>query len=421
MLEGIPEDIEKWDIHVLRKICEIREIEGETLDVKDKEDINHDIRRDVCAFANNLGGILVFGLREVKTSKNYLTGFKLNGWSKGEEDEVFKKITNKVSELEPIPSFTKHLVRDESENFYIIISIAREETKKPFFFKNSSNCYIRVGSSSREASRGILLTLFARHMVPFEGRNSHNFYIGKIFEKLHLIHVSDIYRRLRLIVPNNPKDFLFYINDPDPEVTSDDFDMSTCNPKDIDHLDWALAHLETGDYADLFSQWKRIGQLVEEYNETIDNNFRDFVSQVQNILETDKQTFELIGSLFDIKDLSDEYQLEKLSGSLYARINFLPDPTGIHGYSHHALSFDDIYPLEVPYYYEKTKRTIIGDELVKGKLRELTDIAHQIFKENILQSFELMSLLHGFGYRIGLLARDLKAGDFVKGYCKLGY
>ena len=162
------------------------------------------MRKDFCAFANSTGGKIVFGVSESKTTGHM--EFRLHGWQGDNQETIFHTISNKIAEIEPLPTFSKHFIEDVNETFYFILDIKTEPSKKPFFLKNKSSCYIRIGNISREATRSIILSLITGHIVTYEGKIRHANYISEIFNKLIYIHLSNEFN-IHLRVPQYPNEF----------------------------------------------------------------------------------------------------------------------------------------------------------------------------------------------------------------------
>ena len=65
LFAGIPQKLESWKFHHLKKLSYLRDIESERFDFKGSSFRDLDV--DICAMANTLGGYLVLGVEENKS------------------------------------------------------------------------------------------------------------------------------------------------------------------------------------------------------------------------------------------------------------------------------------------------------------------------------------------------------------------
>jgi predicted HTH transcriptional regulator len=98
----LPNDLAKWDINLINKLITILSIEGDNFDFKTQEGLKDDLLNDICGMANISGGFIVIGIDEIKNGKT-ITEFKKRGFKIGLEDEIQKKLTNYLYEVEPTP------------------------------------------------------------------------------------------------------------------------------------------------------------------------------------------------------------------------------------------------------------------------------------------------------------------------------
>lgn len=162
-LPSIPEKINDWDLRLLDELLQIRDIERETFDFKTvvlgNNPVPSDLHNDICAMANTDGGYLFLGIGEIK-DKSKVVGFKKIGFEKGKEDIVGRTVNEHRLRVEPIPKIDiLHL--PDGDRFYTILKIILEDFEKPFFIRERAQCYVRIGSSTRPASRNTIIRLFA--------------------------------------------------------------------------------------------------------------------------------------------------------------------------------------------------------------------------------------------------------------------
>lgn len=246
-LAKIPEKLDDWNIELLEKLLLIKNIESESFDFK--REVDEKMYNDVCAMANSAGGYLVLGVDEDKIKDNVLLRFKKHGFAEGAQDKVNLCIANSFHKVEPLPRFAiKHIT--DNKKFYPIIKIELEENNKPFFIKDSGQCYNRVGNSSRPASRSVILNLMQRHVVSRDERRSHTNYLKPIFEQLSALTIEeDIEFRLRLRVPDNYQNYrmsIFTVFNRDLEQK---YPYRYVNLDDVTHMHWVLSHLRSDDYS----------------------------------------------------------------------------------------------------------------------------------------------------------------------------
>ena len=106
--------------------------------------------------ANTYGGFIIIGLDEKKTN-GVKSGYNKFGWGL-DEDKINLQVANATHEVDPIPDVKLKCISDGGKT-YVVIRITEEKSKKPFFIKDGK-CYVRIGSSSRPASRSVIMNLF---------------------------------------------------------------------------------------------------------------------------------------------------------------------------------------------------------------------------------------------------------------------
>jgi len=153
----IPKDLEEWSMKTLNELLKFVDIESETLDFKKEPNKLHE---HLCAMANVNGGFLVLGINEIKSEDGKkIIRFEKIGFNEGEQDMIRNSIGNSMFNVDPIPNVSiKNLL--ENGKFYSVIKIESETSKKPYFIKDKGQCFIRVGNSTRPASRSVILNLF---------------------------------------------------------------------------------------------------------------------------------------------------------------------------------------------------------------------------------------------------------------------
>ena len=112
MTTQIPEDLGAWTYETLVALVGNHDYEPGRFDFKEvlsatrgeghAKQLNAAIRKEACAFANTLGGFLIFGVKDGKNIKapgeNRIVGIPLNG-------EHRKEFGEKLSAVQPVPHF----------------------------------------------------------------------------------------------------------------------------------------------------------------------------------------------------------------------------------------------------------------------------------------------------------------------------
>ena len=159
------ERLEDYDIAVINSLINKRNVESETFDFKGKKAAKgNDLSKDFCAMANTFGGIIVLGIDEIKNN-GVLVGFKKNGFrtNADDEDKIKQIFGNNMHEVEPTPLIDSMPVyeQDDSSIYFMVIRTEGKEINRPYFLRNTGQCYVRVGNSSKPASRSVILNLFS--------------------------------------------------------------------------------------------------------------------------------------------------------------------------------------------------------------------------------------------------------------------
>ena len=155
-LISIPRNLQEWDIFTLNLLSKVPDIESETFDFKREP---NNIHKHICAMANSRGGFLVLGFEEERKTASVISGFRKVGFPNGEQDRVQLKIANSISNIEPLPNvIISHI--QEGVRFFTIVQIKEEKSKKPFFLRDTGQCYVRVLNSSRRISLNTIFHFF---------------------------------------------------------------------------------------------------------------------------------------------------------------------------------------------------------------------------------------------------------------------
>lgn len=157
-LPTIPENPFEWDLTTLEDLINIPEIESETFDFKKEP---NELEEHICAMANTRGGIIVLGIKEIKSEDGKrIIRFEKQGFPVGKEETIVNQIANSAYNIEPIPEVKIEPLKDNGR-FYTILKIESKNAEKPYFVKNTDQCFIRLHNSKRRASRSIILNLFS--------------------------------------------------------------------------------------------------------------------------------------------------------------------------------------------------------------------------------------------------------------------
>ena len=151
----------------------------------------NELYNHICAMANTSGGFLVLGIGEIKSvDSKRIIGFEKIGFKNGEQECVRNEVGNSIFNIEPTPTANIEHIPD-GDKFYTVIKSANEISKKPYFIKDKGQCYVRIGNSSRPASRSTILNLFS---TSIEQRNNiEKLRVACALLKESLMHVaSDI-------------------------------------------------------------------------------------------------------------------------------------------------------------------------------------------------------------------------------------
>jgi hypothetical protein len=158
-LSPIPENLKEWKPDTINELIKFPDVESEKFDFK--SDISNDLHEHICAMANTEGGFLVLGISEKRSQDGQeILGFKKEGYKLGKQDGINLQIGNAILNIEPNPKVQIENVKDD-EIFFPVLKITNEITKKPFMIKNKGQFFVRIGNSTRPASRSTVLGLYA--------------------------------------------------------------------------------------------------------------------------------------------------------------------------------------------------------------------------------------------------------------------
>jgi hypothetical protein len=423
-LPNIPDKIDDWNLETLNELVNFRDVESETFDFKGHNfnEKNDELYNHICAMANSSGGYIVLGIDEERSETDYLIRFIKTGFEKGEEDHIGQTVGNAMYNVELVPEIDiKHLY-DDNDIFYTVLKIRLEETKKPFFTKNRGQCFIRIGNSSKPATRSIILNLAVSKTVSREDKKQHTDYLKEIYKKLTGIKYNTSSNGLiYLEVPENYNDYrVAYIlgNVEQPPRYND--------VKYLKHLDWAISHLKHEEYAPINQDWSKIQTLVQEYNKTVTY----LMHLIEEHISTEmKNAYPSFAELKEVKEsqTSDKYSVHNISNYFYNNLivslgqNSKPDFTDLKeeliydGSLYAIIKIGILLQSQKQEHLQRDKLITILDSLYEE------DIIHQRFKGLNNTAETIFKLCRQFSKKLEFLIDDFDGGDIIKGSCKLGF
>lgn len=152
-----PQDLGKWDLALIDQLIAYPDIESEMFDFKGARLSELKIR--ICAMANTSGGILALGIEEPATRGQ---AFVKSGFDPARKNAILSDIGNYTHKVEPHPKTEIREIDDINGRFYVIMKVEKRISDVPYAIKDKGQFYVRVGASSRPASRNIVLNLFSR-------------------------------------------------------------------------------------------------------------------------------------------------------------------------------------------------------------------------------------------------------------------
>lgn len=291
----IPQTMEGWNIEVLRNILEIPDVEKESFDFKNNKVLEKSYRLEdhICAFANTYGGYIVIGVGEQKISENSKK-FTLDGFDNGSQQEMLRKITQKIWLIEPMPLYEMTTIESQGK-YQIILHIKSETHKRPFFAKNKS--YIRIGSSTLPANRNVVLSMVNYNLIAHEDRKRHTEYIAGIFRQLTNLSIVKNNQNYSLAVLRDS----FRLNpmfEKDILIIEEHTDIGKLSDLDkIYHLDLAISHLKCEEYHNKFKIFNEIKIVLDKINindKPIENlDFNDITNYPRHIVDYFKHNYKV--------------------------------------------------------------------------------------------------------------------------------
>jgi hypothetical protein len=414
----VPDNIDGWNIRKLNELLKIINVESETLEFKGRN--FESLTKHFCAMANSYGGYIVLGI-ELDKSKNK---FKKNGFDKGKEEESNgQKIGNYMYEVEPTPEIISRNLYDKNSKFYTVIQIKPEDTKKPYFTRNTCQCYTRMTNSSKPAGRSAILNLAMTKMVSREELHSHTEYLTKIYERLTGIRYYTRYEFIFLEVPddyNQYKQGLFY-------STAPNVDRSRYNDiKYLKHLDWALSHLTQDEYRQINQSWSEINSLVDQFNYGILMFRNPLREQIKQIMRSSYRNFVAVKD--EERWSSNGYSIGNISDFLYSRSRraIINDTTPEFEELRNYISQPGkgIFRIEgAGTLIQSQKQDNLNPDKLKNILvrihRESRIVKHLNKQRKI--SNKINDKFRQFSKQLEHLIDDFKGGETIKGFCKLGF
>jgi hypothetical protein len=399
----IPERLEDWTLELIDSLTELKDLESETFDLK--KEVTRELYHHICAMANSSGGYIVLGIEEIKSGSEpqIISGFKKVGFKIGKEDEIGKQISNSVYCVEPIPKAEFTHIKDKDNRFYTVLHISSEDINKPYFTK-SGRCYIRIGNSSKPATRSTILNLAANKIISRDVILQHTKYLEEIYKKLTGIRPHPKNGLLSLEAPTNYNDYLsnilFIFGH---EGTPVDY----VDIKYMKHTDWA---------------WKEILELIAKYTEitnSMKSTIEEFIAdKMKSRYDTFKPVSEIEYSPYNCYSVSNISELTFRQFITYNKNDKKPGFSFLRSQILEGDGYFAIYNL----IRSQSKEDLEPDKLIRilQDVCESTDIMNQHKQlDKILD--ETYSLCEIFSKALRTLIDDFDGGDIIKGSCKLGF
>jgi len=163
-------ELEEWNMKVLEDLLIYRDIERDSFDFKSKDNNLKGLDTHVCAMANTITGVLCLGIKDPQ-SKNQTAVFTKDGFLRGEENTWQNMINNYATKVDPIPKVTqKSLHEPYNRHFYVVLKVEGSVFQRPYIIKDTGQIFVRIGGSTRPASRTTIANLFVnllerRHII----------------------------------------------------------------------------------------------------------------------------------------------------------------------------------------------------------------------------------------------------------------
>lgn len=116
----IPMELDKWNMDILNELIKYRDIERDNFDFKSTA--MGDLAIHVCAMADTITGMLCLGVDDPVSDTNPTSTFRPNGFRRGTEEDIKKRINDFVVKVDPLPKTTQlALVDEERDSFYMLL------------------------------------------------------------------------------------------------------------------------------------------------------------------------------------------------------------------------------------------------------------------------------------------------------------
>ena len=425
----IPERIDGWTLEIIDALVEIRDIESETFDFK--KDIPEDFHNDICAMANWFGGYLVLGIDEIHSTSdpNVIIRFNKTGFKGGKEDVIAQQISNHVYNVEPLPKVEYIHIQEKNNNnrFYTVLKITSEDSGKPYFLKNGM-CYVRIGNTTKPATRSVILNLAMNKIVSRDEIIRHTNYLKEIYRKFTAVRPARIYGLLTLEVPTSYEDYVKSLNAVLlSSVTHTETHVSATFRDfiDITHSNWAISHLLTDpEYANMNKNWQDLIELRSEYKE-IANSIKSKIDAL--VADSMKQHYPEFKEVADIKTVKDNcYSVSNVSETVSARmINNYDDSDKIPDFdvlSIEKLNDDYFVVSQYPIIRSRREEDLNIDQIRSILQTPFKSIEIKNQRKELDRIFgKAYYLCNEFSKQLKSLIDDFNGGDVIKGRCKLGF
>jgi hypothetical protein len=413
----VPDKIEGWNIRRLDELLKIVNVESDTLEFKGRN--FHSLTHVLCAMANLSGGYVVLGIEQDKPNNTFIK----NGFDKGQDEEkIGQRIANDMYNVEPTPEVAIKNIYDKNKKFYAILQVKSEDTKKPYFTKDTGQCYVRVSNVNKPASRSVILNLAMTKMVSREELHHHTEYLTKIYERLTGIRYYRQHEFIFLEVPDDYDQYKqgLYIF---PKTDTDRTRYSDI--KYLKHLDWVLSHLSHDEYRQINQSWLEINSLVFQYNKGVLEFCYSLRKQLKQRMKSSYKNFVDVNE--DEKWPPNGYSVKNISKFLYRNssqtmTDTTPKFETLRDYI--TQRSDGSYIIEGMGTLIQSQKQ---DDLNLDKLIMILYKLHRKskFVEHLGEQRKIIDKFHEirrqFSKQLELLIDDLKGGDTIKGFCKLGF
>jgi hypothetical protein len=413
----VPDKIEEWNIRRLNELLKIVNVESETLEFKGRD--FHSLTHLLCAMANLSGGYVVLGIEQDKPNNRFVK----NGFDKGQEEKIGQRIANDMYNVEPTPEVAIKNIYNKNKKFYAILQIKSEDTKKPYFTKDTGQCYIRVSNVNKPAGRSVILNLAMTKMVSQEELHHHTEYLTKIYERLTGLRY---YRRYEFIFLEVPDDYNQYKQGLYIFPNSDIDRTRYSDIKYLKHSGWALSHLSHDEYRQINQSWLEINNLVYQYNKGVLEFYDSLRKQLKQMIKSSYKNFVDVNE--DEKWPPKGYSVKNISKFLYRNSSraMTDDTTPMFERLRDYISqrSDDSHIIEgMGTLIQGQKRDDLNPDkliMILYKLHKKSKIVEHLGEQHKITD-KIYDMCRQFSKQLELLIDDLKGGETIKGFCKLGF